>query len=81
MAKEFYLLDLERTLGFNKPYFWKWNRHGYTQDIDQAGLFSEPTANRICENDRDKTTVKISKSKVYKILGKGSESHEGTSYY
>jgi hypothetical protein len=78
---EFYLLDLERTLGYSKPYFWKGTKHGYTTHIEQAGIFPEAIANKIVESDRDNTTVKVSTSKVFKILGKDLKSHEGTTFY
>jgi hypothetical protein len=78
---EFYLMDLERTIGCNKPYFWKGNRHGYTPHIEQAGIFPEAMADQIVDNDRDNTTVKISTSKIFKILGKDMKSHEGTTFY
>jgi hypothetical protein len=78
---EYYLIDLERTIGYSKPYFWKGNRHGYTSHIEQAGIFPEAKANEICEKDRDHTTIKISTSKVFKILGKDMKPHEGTVFY
>lgn len=78
---EYYLLDLERTIGYSKPYFWKGNRHGYTSHIEHAGIFPEEKAEQIISNDRDKTTVKISTSKVFKILGKDMKPHEGTTFY
>jgi hypothetical protein len=78
---EFYLLDLERTIGYNKPYFWKGDRHGYTSHIEHAGIFPEFKAKEICENDRDKTTVMISTKKVFNILGMDLKPHEGTTYY
>jgi hypothetical protein len=78
---EFYLLDLERTLMYSKPYFWKGNKHGYTTFLEQAGIFPEAIAETIVENDRDKTTVKVSTKKVFKILGKDLKPHEGTNFY
>jgi hypothetical protein len=78
---EYYLIDLERTIGYNKPYFWKGNRHGYTSHIEHAGIFPEKKANEICESDRDKRTVKISTQQIFKILGKDMKSHEGTTFY
>jgi hypothetical protein len=79
---EYYLLDIERTIGYSKPYFWKGTRHGYTTHIEQAGIFPEDRANEIIKNDRDKTTVKISTSKVFKLMGKDMKKpHEGTTFY
>ena len=78
---EYYLLDIERTIAFAKPYFWKGNRHGYTPHIEHAGIFPEQMAEVIVEGDRDKDTVKISTSKVFKILGKDLKPHEGTTFY
>ena len=78
---EFYLLDLERTIGMNQPYFWKWNRHGYTPHIEHAGIFPEKKAVEICKSDRDNRTVMISTQQIFKILGKDMKSHEGTTFY
>jgi hypothetical protein len=78
---EYYLIDLERTIGYNKPYFWKGNRHGYTSHIEHAGIFPEAKAKEIVETDRDKRTVMISTSHVFKILGMEMKPHEGTTYY
>jgi hypothetical protein len=78
---EYYLIDLERTIGYNKPYYWKGNRHGYTSHIEQAGIFPEHMADEIVKNDQDNTTVKISTKNVFKILGMDLKQHEGTTFY
>jgi hypothetical protein len=64
----YYLMDLERTINFDEPYFWKQNKHGYINDIIQAGKFNEIEANRIVNNDRDKMTIKIEIEVIRKIL-------------
>ena len=75
---DFYLLDLERTLGFGRPFFWKGNKHGYTSNWKTAGLFSKAKAEIIVANDFDKLTVMISRDRLIKILGKDEETNEGT---
>lgn len=74
---DFYLLDLERTIGNGRPYYWNGNRHGYTTSLEHAGLFSKWIAEQICEGDYDKRTVMISTEQVSKILGKDMKPHEG----
>lgn len=64
----FYLLDLERTITTGKAFYWKQNKHGYTQDLNEAGLFSGSEANRIKINDCDKFTIAIHRSIVDKLL-------------
>ncbi len=66
----FLLMDLERTVGSGVAHYWKANRHGYTQDPTEAGLFDEPVAARLVEEDFDKRTVMISAAVVDKILRK-----------
>jgi hypothetical protein len=73
---DFYLLDLERTIGYNKPFYWKTNKHGYTSNLKTAGLFSKEKAEMIVANDFNKTTVMISRDNVYKFLGRDRETHE-----
>jgi hypothetical protein len=65
---EFYLIDLERTIGSGMVHYWKANRHGYTRNIAEAGKFDEPVAKRIVDEDFDKRTVMVSESVVEKIL-------------
>lgn len=64
----YYLLDLERTIARGVPYFWLKNKHGYTQDIGVAGLFSKEAADEIEANDISNTTVKIHINKIAEIL-------------
>lgn len=68
---EFYLLDLERTIGMGKPFFWKRNRHGYTEILQLAGIFSRKEAEKIAQLDLDNTTILINKTIVQRIFGKG----------
>lgn len=67
-ANFYYLLDLERTIIFEKPFYWRANKHGYTCYIDEAGLFSFEIANEIVLNDLDNRTVMIDEKVVEKIL-------------
>lgn len=67
---EFYLLDLERTIGMGKPYFWKRSRHGYTDSLRKAGLFSRKEAEKIAQLDFDRKTIIIDQKIVEKIFGK-----------
>jgi hypothetical protein len=64
----YYLMDLERTLINGMPYFWLKSRHGYTYEIEEAGLFSEDMANEIIKHDLDQRTVKININTAAKIL-------------
>jgi hypothetical protein len=72
----YYLLDLERTIGYSRPFFWKRTKFGYTSKLEQAGLFSKEIAEQIVDHDHDRTTVMISKEQVIKILGKDMEHNE-----
>lgn len=62
------LIDLERTISSRMVHYWKANRHGYTPLIEEAGLFDEPVAKRICDEDFDKRTVMVSEDTVKGIL-------------
>jgi hypothetical protein len=64
----FYLLDLERTITTGRVFYWKANKHGYTDDITEAGLFTAEAAAEIVYNDFDKRTVTIHKNVVDKLL-------------
>ncbi|MBO0959534.1 hypothetical protein J1P26_07280 [Neobacillus sp. MM2021_6] len=64
----YYLMDLERTISTGRTWFWKRNRHGYTQFLSQAGLFEEEEAQNIVTGDRDKRTIMIHRDTVDKIL-------------
>lgn len=70
MADEFYLLDLERTIGMGKPFFWKRSKHGYTNNLKMAGIFSRKEAEKIAQLDLDKLTILIDKKIVQRIFGK-----------
>jgi hypothetical protein len=76
---KFYLLDLERTIALNQPYFWKGNKHGYTNALENAGLFSREVAEKIVDHDQvDRTTVMISWFQMCRILGKDITPNEGS---
>lgn len=64
----YYLLDLERTIGHGIPTYWKQNRHGYTTDLEVAGLFLKEVAENIVHSDIDKWTIKVSQQQVEKIF-------------
>lgn len=77
MFVDYYLLDLERTIAFGKPYYWKGNRHGYTDQIEHAGLFAASFAIKLVKQDMDQRTVMISEKTIARILGKDLKQHEG----
>jgi hypothetical protein len=64
----YYLLDLERTFVSGVPYFWNGNKHGYTYNIEQAGIFSKDFAEKVVRQDLDKRTIMIDVEVVQKIL-------------
>lgn len=64
----YYLLDLERTLSRNTPYFWLKNKHGYTTQIEVAGLFSKEAAEEIISKDINDLTIMIHINKIAEIL-------------
>lgn len=68
MGVMYYLMDLERTIGRGIPHYWVANRHGYTTEIKDAGLFDGPVAKRLVENDFDKRTIMIEQKVVETIL-------------
>jgi hypothetical protein len=74
----YYLLDLERTLTAGVPCFWKGNKHGYTYNIEHAGIFPTEIAEEIVKHDHDKRTVLVSVRTVFEILGKDMKAHEGS---
>jgi ADP-glucose pyrophosphorylase len=65
---KFYLLDLERTIRTGKSWYWKANRHGYTQYISQAGRFTEDDAQKIADADYTNMTIIIPEEKVDRIM-------------
>lgn len=80
MAAAYYLLDLERTIAHGRPYFWKGNKHGYTDAIQFAGRFPKDFAEKIVKQDFYKHTVMIPETLITKILGIDLKQHEGVSY-
>lgn len=69
-------MDLERTIGFGVPHYWKGNRHGYTTYLEDAGIFSKDFALRVVKSDHDNTTIMLNENLVFKIMGKDANSHE-----
>ena len=65
---KYVLIDLERTIGSGLVYYWKQNRHGYTRDLYDAGLFDEIQSSEIIENDFDNRTIRVSEKVVNKIM-------------
>jgi hypothetical protein len=68
----YYLLDLERLiLSGGIAHYWKANRNGYACDIREAGLFDEPVAKRLVQEDFDKRTIMIDEKTIKDILNRG----------
>lgn len=63
----YYLLDLERTIKSDIAHYWKPNRHGYTINLDDAGLYTKEEALTIVKGDYDQRTVMIAKETVERI--------------
>lgn len=76
MDERYFLMDLERTIMSGVPCFWKITKHGYTYQLEYAGLFPKDYAEEIVKQDRDKKTVMISFDLIQKILGKDLKMHE-----
>lgn len=68
MAEKCVLLDLERSIKSGYVYYWKPNKIGYTNSINEAGLYDEEEANKIAAEDFDKRTVVINQSVIDNIL-------------
>lgn len=66
--KNFLLMDLERSLSTGRLFFWKGNKHGYTTEAKEAGVFDWIKANEICSADKDLRTVLIPVEVVQRIL-------------
>lgn len=64
--KKFVLLDLERSMPSGIAHYWKQNKHGYTVDPSDAGLFDEVEAHKIADDDHDNLTLPISADVVAK---------------
>ena len=74
--EKYLLLDLERTLLSGVPAYWKGNKHGYTYEIEHAGIFEEQAATLIVESDKDNATVKVPMKLVLKVLGEEFKTNE-----
>lgn len=64
---EYLLMDLERTLLSGSPCFWNQNKHGYTYEIDNAGVFSQEIAEEIVKHDLDQRTVLVPKKLLFDL--------------
>ena len=63
----YFLIDLERSLGMGRTFYWKASRRGYTTDITEAGVFSATEANKIVKSDYDNQTIMIHIDMIDKI--------------
>lgn len=63
-----YLLDLERSIKTGMTTYWKPNKHGYTVDVETAGLYSSKEARNIADSDIDNRTVVIDSEVIDNIL-------------
>jgi hypothetical protein len=43
--------------------WWRANSHGYTTNMDQAGIYSEEDARRICSNSTESSAYEVEKIK------------------
>jgi hypothetical protein len=67
--ERYYLLDLERTVRFSEPYYWRKDRYnGYTTLLGEAGQYSVIVADEIVSSDYDERTIKIKVKVIDKIL-------------
>ncbi|MGG1571560.1 hypothetical protein [Fictibacillus sp. NRS-1165] len=64
------LIDLERSILNGITTYWKGNRHGYTNRIDEAGIFSDQEADKEVSSDFDKRTVAVDQKVVDRLLNK-----------
>lgn len=73
---EYMLLDLERTIKNGVPAYWKGNKHGYTYNLEFAGIFREEIAKEIVKHDMDGATVAVPMKLINDIL-LGMKPYEG----
>jgi hypothetical protein len=66
--ESYLLMDLERSVLSGVVHYWKGNKHGYTADPKEAGVFIAEKAKEICAADIDKKTILIPAAAVYKLL-------------
>lgn len=66
----FYLIDLERTIGIGRTFYWKAHGRGYTTLIEEAGLYPEAAAKEQVESDIDHRTIMVAESVVKGIFKK-----------
>ena len=64
----YYLIDLERSILSGNVFYLKQNKHGYTRDVFEAGMFPEEMADEIVKEDFDKRTVMVTEETVRKLF-------------
>lgn len=64
---QYFLMDLERTIAMGVPCYWKRNKHGYTYEITQAGIFFKDEAYEIVKADYDQRTVLVPYSLIFDL--------------
>lgn len=67
---EYCLIDMERTLCYNKLYFWKKNKRGYTTEIMEIGLYTLNEVTEILSNDVEGNTVVYPARNITEIMKK-----------
>lgn len=65
---KYHLIDLERSIGHGIITYWNQSCHGYTDKIENAGIFSKLQAKSIVVGDIDELTVMIPTRKIVDIL-------------
>lgn len=70
LEQDYYLIDLERSVGSGVIHYWKPFKQGYTTSLEDAGQYSGSVAKEIEKGDLDKFTVAVSKVVIDNILGK-----------
>ncbi|MFP5116125.1 hypothetical protein ACSU64_27845 [Bacillaceae bacterium C204] len=64
----YYLVDWERSLKLGRVFYWRSGQTGYTTLLEEAGLYNEAVAARICEEDFDQRTTMVSEKVVKGIF-------------
>lgn len=56
---KYFLIDLEKTKEHEKIIYWQVLGHGYTDDLNEAGIYDSDVATSNCLIDATGNTVKI----------------------